>query len=138
MPILEWTDKFNLGIEQFDTNHRHMVQLLNKAHDDYLKEPSVERLAATLNEFFEVAGQHFDAEEKYMEDTDYVGYAEHLVMHRSFTAQIEVMQKDLKAVWKNLPLEMLTFLKNWLTYDILNADADYVRSSAAIQWQRCA
>ena len=138
MPILEWKENFNLGIERIDTRHRHMVELLNYAYDKYVEDSSVDALTATLQELFDYAIYHFKVEEQYMAENNYTDYAEHLESRRVFSAQVSVMQKDLIAMWENLPLEMLAFLKNWLTYDILIADADYARFNSENQWKKCA
>jgi len=138
MPMIEWKEEFNLGIEQFDTHHLHMVELLNRAHDNYMEDADVDALFATLHELFEYAIGHFRIEEQYMEETNYTGFAEHLEYHKGFSTQVTVMLQDMLVVWKKLPLEMLAFVKGWLTYDILGADADYVRSSSGSPWKQCA
>jgi hemerythrin len=138
MPILEWNESFNLGIERFDIHHRHLVDLLNRAHDDYLEDARLDRLAATLHELFEDALRHFQVAEKYMEETNYAGVTEYLEYHKNFSRQAAAMERDLTQVWKNLPKEMLTFLKNWLTYDICKADAEYARFLMATDIRRCA
>ncbi|GFO66999.1 hypothetical protein GMLC_05780 [Geomonas limicola] len=138
MPILEWKESFTLGIEQFDNHHRHLVELLNRAYQGYLSDADVTKLTATLHEFFDYAMYHFKMEEQYMEEIGYAGYAEHLEYHRNFSGQVAAMEHDLTQVWKNLPMEMLSFLQNWLTYDITIADADYVRFSAGDNFKQCA
>ena len=138
MPILEWEENFNLGVPQFDAHHQHLIELLNRAYDNFVNDASVAGLAVVLDEFFSYALHHFRAEEQFMEETNYTGYLEHLELHKSFAAQVAVMQRDLKMVWGNLPLEMLSFLRNWLTYEILTADAEYVRVNSGIQWKQCA
>jgi hemerythrin-like metal-binding protein len=138
MPILEWKESFNLGVEQFDFSHRKLVELLNNAHDKFVRDSSKDGLADSLEEFFDCALQHFFAEERYMEEHNYTGYAQHLELHRSFAAQAELMQKDLRGVWKNLPNEKLAFLRDWLAYDILVADTDYVRFADGLSRKMCA
>ena len=138
MALLEWNENFSLGIEQFDIQHQHLVELLNYAHDNFLKDSCVESLAVTLNELFDYAIRHFQVEAQYIGETSYTQYAEHQELQKSFSIQVAIMQKDLRAGWSNLPLEMLDFLKNWLTYNILIADANYVKSASVRQWQQCA
>jgi hemerythrin len=138
MPILEWKENFSVGIEQFDASHRQLVKLLNTAHDKFLRDSSNDGLADSLDEFFDCALRHFFAEERFMEEHSYTGYAEHLELHRSFAAQAELMQKDLRRVWLNLPQEKLAFLRDWLAYDILVADTDYVRYAEGLPRKMCA
>jgi len=138
MPLLEWTDDFNLGVEQFDTHHRHLVELLNDAYDNFVRDSSLEGLAATLDELFDSTIMHFSVEEQYLREASYTGYAEHRELHQNFSTQVAVMRQDLRSGWGNIPFEMLTYLRNWLTYNILFADANYVRSSSRSPWKQCA
>lgn len=138
MPIMEWKENFDLGIEQFDVHHRRMVELLNGAYDNYRNNSNVTVLSATLNELFEYAMYHFRLEEQYLKDINYAGLAEHLEYHKYFSGQVTAMRKDLSSVRKNLPLEILTFLKNWLTFDISMANVEYIRCSLNDEWKKCA
>ena len=138
MPIIEWTQKYSLENESFDSNHQHLVDLLNCAHDTFVEDSCHDSFAATINHFFRHVLQHFGAEEKYMANAECVGYDEHITMHKRFSEQVVIMQHDLRRRWENLPLEMLYFLKNWLNYEILVADAEYVRSNSGSRWKQCA
>lgn len=138
MPIIEWTEKYNLENEHFDTQHQHLVDLLNCAYDNFVKDSCLDCFTTTLDHFFHHVLQHFGVEEQYMANTAYAGFDDHLKMHSRFSEQVVIMQSDLRTMWKNLPLEMIAFLKNWLSYEILVADAEYVRSNSGSRWKKCA
>jgi len=138
MPIIEWTEKYNLENEHFDTNHQHLVDLLNNAYDNFVKDSCLEKFTTTLHHFFGHVLQHFGVEEQYMADTEYSDFDNHIKVHSRFTEQIAIMKDDLRMMWENLPLEMIYFLKNWLSYEILVADAEFVRSNSGSRWKQCA
>jgi hemerythrin len=138
MPIIEWTEKYKLKNEHFDTNHQLLVDLLNLAHDNFVEDSCYDGFTATINHFFHHVLQHFGVEEPYMANTEYEGYDEHITMHRRFSEQVVIMKHDLRRRLENLPLEMLYFLENWLSYEILVADAEYVRLHTGNQWKRYA
>jgi len=138
MPIIEWTEKYNLENEYLDTNHQHLVDLLNCAHDNFVEDSCHDSFTTTINHFFHHVLQHFGVEENYLLNTEYSGYDEHITMHRRFAEQVVIMQHDLKRRSENLPLEMLYFLTNWLDYEILVADAEYFRSDTGVRWKQCA
>jgi hemerythrin len=138
MPIIEWSENYTLKNEHFDSNHQHLVDLLNCAHDNFVEDSCHDRFATTINHFFRHVLQHFGVEENYLVETEYSGYDQHIAMHRRFSEQVVIMQHDLKRRWENLPLEMLCFLKNWLDYEILVADAEFVRSYSGSRWKQCA
>jgi hemerythrin-like metal-binding protein len=138
MPVIEWTEQYNLKNEHFDNHHLHLIDLLNYAYDNFVKDNCLDGFTTTLNHFFHHVCQHFDVEEQYMANTEYAGYTEHVNMHSRFSEQVTIMQNDLKKRWKNLPLEMVNFLKNWLNYEICVADAEYVRQDSGNRWKQCA
>jgi len=138
MPIIEWTEKYKLKNDHFDTNHQHLVDLLNIAHDNFVEDSCYDSFTTTINHFFHHVLQHFSVEEPYMANTEYSGYNEHITMHRRFSEQVVIMKYDLRRMLENLPLEMIDFLKNWLDYEILVADAEYVRSNSGSRWKQCA
>jgi len=125
MPLLEWQDKFNLGIAPFDAHHQHLVMLLNTAYDNFVSGIPAETAGPMLDELVDYATYHFNAEESWMKENGYAKFDEHLEMHNRFTRRITEMQKDFVNDRHNVPLEILTFLAGWLSTHILSADAEY-------------
>ena len=64
MPIVEWEEKYLLGVEQFDAHHKHLVGLLNKVYEMFLLNDVAEgKLQEILDSLAEYANYHFDQEE---------------------------------------------------------------------------
>lgn len=137
MPILEWRESFNLGIELLDTQHRHMHALLNDAYDEFVENSNTEALNRALHELIKVIDHHFLLEVELMEKTGYTQWGEHQEQHRSFVSRAEVIRNDLAKGWKNLPLEVVNFLENWLTYHF-EAGAGYALFVVESQWKKYA
>lgn len=131
MPIIEWSDTFLLGVEQFDGHHKHLVHLLNKAYDDLTSETRKENAGRLLDELVDYATYHFAAEEYWMKENAYPKLPEHAAEHDRFSRRIVEMLKDYHAGRLTIPLELVTFLYNWLSSHILDSDADYGRFIAA-------
>ena len=137
MPIMEWNESFVNGVELFDCHHQHLVMLLNCAHDNFVANSSLAAMARVLDEIIHYTDHHFCVEEHWMRKIDYPGFDEHLQQHGSFAKRALVMQRDLAEGRKNIPLEILAFLKNWLTFHISD-DAEYALFMAGSQWKLCA
>lgn len=135
---MEWTERYNLKNEHFDSNHLHLVDLLNCAYDNFVHDSCLDGFATSLNNFFHHVLLHFCVEERYMANSDYTGYSEHIKMHGRFSEQVTIMQNDLRRMRESLPLEILHFLRNWLNYEILIADTEYVRLNSGNRWKQCA
>ena len=127
MPIIEWNDCFCLGIQQFDEHHQHLVGLINKIYDDFASGAPSENVGDVLGELIDYSIYHFAAEEYWMNENAYPRLAEHRVEHDSFSGSVVEMQKDFRAGRSTLTLEVLSFLKNWLTNHIFQSDTDYAR-----------
>lgn len=127
MPIIDWDNKFLLGIPQLDEHHRQLVKLLNQAFDDFTAKAPAEEVGKLLEALADYATYHFAAEENWMQANGYPRLAEHVVEHDKFSARVTEMLRDVSADKPTLSLELLTFLKNWLVEHILTTDADYGR-----------
>jgi len=137
MTIIDWSEKFNSGIESIDDYHRQIIVLLNCAYDNLVVPSGTEEPFRAIDELIDYTDYHFNVEERWMKETGYPGYLEHLEQHMSFAARALVIRQDLTRGWKNLPLEVLSFLGNWLIYHI-EADAGFALYIAESQWKKCA
>lgn len=114
MPFIEWSDELKVGNETIDEHHRHLVELLNNAHDAFVYGMKKGELRRTIDALGQYAEQHFAAEESFMQNCAYPDYEEHLEDHRAFRATVQ--QLHLLHVGDNQPtyLEITDFLLEWL------------------------
>ena len=126
MPLVVWDEKYLLGIEQFDTHHKHLVGLLNEAYEMFLlKDVDDEKLQGILNALAEYANYHFDLEESWMSQVDYPKRQDHEVEHKRYIYKLYDLNKQFSDDKSVLTLEIVSFLRRWLLEHILNADAKY-------------
>ena len=125
MPLVEWFKSFDLGIEEFDEHHRHLVGLLNIVFDVFMGGAGHEALRAVLDELINYATYHFTAEEHWMGVHDYPQLTQHCEEHGQFSSKVREIQEDFRNGKTKLSLEVMHFLKNWLTNHILRTDAEY-------------
>lgn len=135
--MLNSYENFNTGIESIDDHHRQIIKLLNCASENLVGNPCAEEQFRAIEELIDYTDYHFKAEEHWMKEAGYPGYLGHLEQHMSFTTRAVVIRQDLTRGLKNLPLEVLTFLGNWLIYHI-EADAGFALYVAGSQWRKCA
>jgi hemerythrin len=131
MPFIEWEEDFQLGITQFDKHHKHLLALINQIYDDYTTEAPSETIGSVLNELIDYATYHFATEENWMEDQNYPQLDKHSEEHDRFSKTVLEMQKEFSQGKLNLSIDILIFLKNWLTDHILKTDAEYGRYVAS-------
>ena len=131
MPIFEWNDSYSVGIDEIDRHHRQLVQLLNDTYDAFSEGSHREKLGGILDELIDYATYHFACEERWMEESSYPELPAHRGEHARFIDRVVEIQKDFHAERSHLTLEVLSFLKNWLTSHILRNDGAYGRFVAA-------
>ncbi len=127
MPLMKWLSSYELGINEFDEHHKHLVYLLNMKCDGGTCGADSEELGSVLNELIDYATYHFNAEEHWMTVHGYPRLSDHCEEHKRFCERVIKVQDDLYKGKPNLGIEVFQFLSIWLTDHILNSDADYAR-----------
>jgi hemerythrin len=130
MSFLEWNTSFELGIKEFDEHHKQLVHLLNEAYGNFLGEANHETLEDVLDKLIDYATYHFTAEEHWMGLHGYPGLQKHREEHNLLSRTVVEIQFDFNKDRKHLSIEVLVFLKEWLSNHILQTDADYGRFAA--------
>lgn len=130
MALLEWDKSFELGIQEFDGHHKVLVRLLNEAYDNFTGETNRESIAAVFDNLIDYATYHFVEEEHWMGLNGYGGLQRHREEHDEFSRRVVELQNDFFHAKSHVSIEVLVFLKEWLTDHILKEDADYGRFAA--------
>lgn len=125
MFILEWNKSFAVGIEEFDEHHKHLIDLLNEAYNNFITGASHQAVGESLGKILDYATYHFSAEEHWMELHGYAGLPLHHAEHEKFTRRVLEIIENFHESKSNLSLEILNILKNWLFDHILKTDAYY-------------
>lgn len=107
-----------------DQHHEHLVELLNKAYDNFCDNKPTHTLQAILDELADYATYHFAQEEHLMEMVSYPGKEEQVREHEYFVRRIGEIQRDFVAGTNPISLEIISFLKNWLINHISHKDTE--------------
>ena len=94
---LVWQDRFNIGVEVIDKEHRKLFSILNKLLASRLKEEK-NRWACQegIKYFREHAMKHFAEEEVYMASISYPGFDTHRRVHDNFRKKtLPSLEKEL-------------------------------------------
>jgi hemerythrin len=127
MAKVEWSDKYLLGVKKFDSDHEHLFDLMNKSHDLMENTAPDARLEVILDELFDYAAYHFNAEEVWMHEHIYPNLDEHIAEHDNFRKRFAALQNDFQAFKTTPKIKLYMFLLDWLTNHILTTDFQYAR-----------
>jgi hemerythrin-like metal-binding protein len=125
MGLLNWTDQCSVGVAAMDAQHRKLFDMVNEMHDAMRTGRGNDVLSKILDGLVTDTRSHFAAEEQLMESHGYAGYAEHKVMHDALTRQVVDLQKKLRSGKTVMSIEVVLFLKNWLTNHVQVSDKKY-------------
>jgi len=125
MSIMTWNESFRINIGTLDSHHEHLVQLLNTVYLEFSCNAPPENLGSVLVELLNYSRYHFTEEEKHMKLVEYPAFQNHRDEHNLFITKVTKLQKLFSRGEKNLSVETIVFLKNWITNHILVSDAAF-------------
>ena len=119
-----WDSNFETGIPEVDTQHKHLVDIINTLADS-IGHTSMETLKDIVGRLKDYALYHFQTEEKIMEGAGYRELQEHRAEHASFVDQVLLFDLDVILASEGLAWDMHHFLRGWLTNHILVVDKKF-------------
>lgn len=125
MALMTWSDEFSTGVHAMDEQHKELVRTLNELHSAMLAGGSASATGPLLERLVKYTHHHFAAEEALMTRTRFPKLAPHCSKHRDLTAQVEKFVARHQRGELAMNVELLVFLRDWLTTHILKEDRDY-------------
>ncbi len=122
MPILQWDERYNVGVGEIDAQHRRLVAHLNELHDAMNAGHADAHLHAILGGLATYTAEHFATEERYMESIACPNLGEHRREHERLTRQVGNYRAKLETGEVAFTSELLDFLITWLLDHIQGMD----------------
>lgn len=94
MSLIEWDEKYSVGVAAVDHEHRELIGLVNEAHDHLMRPGGEEAVMDFLGEIFARISAHFALEEQIMRARNYDHYDEHKMDHEGLLDEIRDMMDD--------------------------------------------
>lgn len=94
MALLQWKDRYSLGIEAVDHEHKDLINLINRLHEELMKNVSGEAAEAFFGDLLMHISAHFALEERIMLDRKYEYFSDHKKDH-------ERLLDDLRDIMDN-------------------------------------
>ena len=124
--MIEWEDKFNVGISIIDEEHKKLIGILNKAIFAKEHNDKPEEIKEVLNEMVEYSHKHFSTEEAYMVKFNFPEYQFHKNEHLDFIDKTIASYNKLVRGDYQIANELLEYLKQWLANHIQVTDRQYI------------
>ncbi len=125
MPLVEWTDDLSVGMEVFDTQHKGLLDIINRLHEAMKGGKARDSMSALLQELLGYTESHFGDEEALLKKHDYPGLAEQETQHQAFVGKLrELLELERKGSLLT-SVSTLDFLTTWLIKHIKGLDGKY-------------
>jgi hemerythrin-like metal-binding protein len=125
MAFIDWNPGFSVGSPVLDQQHKALVALINQLHAAMLKGGLKEDVQRVFSELVYYTESHFKCEEGLMRQAGYPSLAAHQRQHVEFVEKARDLQSQLLAGKFTVSMDLLRFLKSWLSEHILGADQQY-------------
>lgn len=125
MALMTWSDNLSTGVRAMDEQHKGLVNTLNELHEAMLSGKDKAAAGPLLNRLVRYTHDHFAAEEALMTRTKYPRFPAHLSKHKDLTAQVEAFVGRYQRGELSLNVDLLMFLRDWLTTHIQKEDREY-------------
>lgn len=126
MELIEWSDKYLVGYNEIDNQHKGLVILINELYTLMTKGKSKENLEIIFDHLTDYTKEHFSMEEMMMKKYAYPDYEQHKLEHMKFVDRLNGFRSDFKNNKVTISIEVLNFLKDWLLNHILVTDKKYM------------
>ncbi|NMM61827.1 hemerythrin family protein [Clostridium sp. P21] len=124
--MLVWKDKYSVGVELIDEQHKKLFEIGNRAHEllknDFYVD-KYDKIVEIIQELCEYTEFHFKAEEGYMLKIGSKQYETQKVEHDAFIKKINSVNLDKIDNDQQKSIEdLLAFVFNWIIDHILQKD----------------
>ena len=123
--MFQWEDKYSVGIQSIDNQHKEIFMLLNKLLEAMKMGHANDVTIQIIQELERYAVIHFQKEEYFFQRFNYQGSAEHITEHQNFIKKLAVLKSEINSGKMILTIELLRFLKDWIDHHILVVDKKY-------------
>jgi hemerythrin len=127
MAFFEWSPALSVGLETVDRQHRMLIGYINDLSDAVDKGGNGFAMQKILERLRNYTKVHFAYEEAMFKVYKYEEADDHAHAHRAFVRMIEDCEQRHAKGEQNVGIELLNYLKNWLSEHILVEDRSYAK-----------
>ncbi len=124
--MLEWKDEYSVGVVLLDTEHKKLIDILNKAINGLQNGAGSKELSMFIDEMSRYTIGHFRNEEIFMKRHNYEEYPLYLDGYIDFFEKIlEYQSKEIINDSKDID-EVIEYINEWLMKHIQNVDKQHM------------
>ena len=125
-----WKERFNIGVQEIDSQHQSLLRILNEFIEETRRLKNIEHpsdedfipLYALIRDLQNYTDTHFLDEEELMQSVNYPQFEEHRKIHRGLRGRVERMEQNIDTMDKIELNKMVLVLRDWYLEHILVED----------------
>jgi len=123
--MFEWNNRYSVQIGSIDAQHQTLFRLAEELHTAMSAGRGKSALSRILDRLVQYTTVHFAHEERLMRLHDYPDFAAHKAQHEELTQKVQQFQAEFNAGKTTITVQLMIFLKDWLTGHIAGSDQKY-------------
>jgi len=131
MALFPWEARFSVNVENIDSQHRQLIDIINELHEAMMKKRSKEVLGELLERLVDYTDVHFTYEEELMARYEFPGYHDHKRQHDTIRNNVQERLQEHRDGKIVMSIKVMEYLKKWLSEHIMGTDrlyADFLNS----------
>jgi len=128
--LIKWEQSLSIGVPEIDMEHKYLIVLVNKIHDDFIAGRVGNKLSVSFAQLIKYTDRHFKNEESLMSAINYPLLEEHKLQHDNLTEQATLLSEKYVTGEDNISVKTLEFLKDWIFEHVISQDlkiAKYIK-----------
>ncbi len=125
LALFNWSSDYSVNIKEIDNQHKILIKLINEIHNAMKVGKGKEVLESVLKELVDYTVYHFGYEEKLFSIHSYPEANQHKAAHDKLVEQVKAIKRDYESGKTVITLEVMNFLKDWLSGHIIGTDKKY-------------
>ncbi|MBN1251511.1 MAG: hemerythrin family protein [Bacteroidales bacterium] len=125
MEFIKWTNDYSVDIQSIDDQHKTLFVMINDYYEAVRQKQSNQGLKILIGKLLNYTNFHFKNEERYFDKFLYSQAESHKKLHQVYISKIEEVKNRLENNKMVLPVEVGTFLRDWLYQHIKVEDKKY-------------
>ncbi len=123
--LIEWNKELSVNIEEIDEQHKILLDIINELFNALQQGKARFMLANTLNRLTDYTLFHFQKEEEYFIQHNYILADEHKAQHLFFIEALDKLKQRFAQGDIIVSFEIMTMLKEWLQNHIKQSDKKF-------------
>lgn len=123
MALLKWDDRYSVGIAAVDHEHKELIDLINRLHDELSANGSRLTSSAFFGDLLKAISAHFALEERFMREYGYDQLTQHKTDHERLLDEIRDIMDEFEDNQEIGSAQLSSRLDEWFSRHFETHDA---------------